>query len=109
MLGGSTHTLEVARGLVERGHVLDVVASSGAGWKGLAPFVRPVSSQYDRFLLHHVDIPKSIALLGAPLIMRLARILRPDVIMERYYNFAGCGIWAARRLGIPSILEVNAL
>ncbi len=29
--------------------------------------------------------------------------------MERYYNFAGGGLLAARRMGVPSILEVNAL
>jgi glycosyltransferase involved in cell wall biosynthesis len=28
--------------------------------------------------------------------------------MERYYNFAGAGILAAHRRGIPSLLEVNA-
>jgi glycosyltransferase involved in cell wall biosynthesis len=29
--------------------------------------------------------------------------------MERYYNFAGVGVRAAQRLGIPCLLEVNAL
>ena len=108
-LGGSTHTLEVARGLVARGHTLHVVACSRAGWGGLAAFARPVSTRHAGFHLHHLDIPKSLSLLGAPTIMRLARALRPDVIMERYYNFAGAGVWAAQRLGTPSILEVNAL
>ena len=28
--------------------------------------------------------------------------------MERYYNFGGEGILAARRLGVPAVLEVNA-
>ncbi|HEX9370709.1 MAG TPA: glycosyltransferase, partial [Roseiflexaceae bacterium] len=108
-LGGSTHTLEVARGLAERGHTLHVVASSREGWGGIAPLFRPVSSTHAGFHLHHLDIPKAAALLGAPTILRLARAVSPDVIMERYYNFAGGGIWAARRLGVPSILEVNAL
>jgi glycosyltransferase involved in cell wall biosynthesis len=108
-LGGSTHTLEVARGLAARGHTVHVVACSQAGHASLAALVRPVSSRYAGFYLHHLDIPKSAALLNAPLILRLARALAPDVVIERYYNFAGAGIWAARRLGIPSILEVNAL
>jgi starch synthase len=38
----------------------------------------------------------------------LAREIRPDVIMERYYNFGGEGVFAAKRLGIPAVLEVNA-
>jgi len=107
--GGSTHTLEVARGLAARGHTLHVVACSRAGWGGIAAFARPSSTRYNGFHLHQIDIPKSAAFLGAPLIARLARAIGPDLIMERYYNFAGGGVWAARRHGIPSILEVNAL
>jgi starch synthase len=112
-LGGSTHALEVARGLSMRGHTLHVVASPPQSAATLparaAALMRPSSSIYSGFHLHHVDIPKSAALLSAPLVLRLARAVRPDVIMERYYNFAGAGMLAARRLGIPSILEVNAL
>jgi alpha-maltose-1-phosphate synthase len=108
-LGGSTHTLEVARGLARRGHTLHVVTCSREGWGGLAALARPVTSRYGGFLLHHVDIPKGATLLGAPLLARLARAISPDLVMERYYNFAGAGLLAARRLGIPSILEVNAL
>ncbi|MCG8353289.1 MAG: glycosyltransferase family 4 protein [Chloroflexales bacterium] len=108
-LGGSTHAFEVARGLTQRGHAVHLVAASKEGWSGLAPFTRPVSSRLAGFHLHHQDIPKSIALLGVQPILRLVCVLRPDVIIERYYNFAGAGIWAARRLGIPSLLEVNAL
>ncbi|MFL5807237.1 MAG: glycosyltransferase family 4 protein [Roseiflexaceae bacterium] len=108
-LGGSTHTLEVARGLAARGHTLHVVACARAVWGGPASLARPVSSIYDGFHLHSIDIPKAAALLGAPLIARLARALRPDLVMERYYNFAGGGLLAARRLGVPAILEVNAL
>jgi glycosyltransferase involved in cell wall biosynthesis len=108
-LGGSTHTLEVARGLARRGHSLHVVACSREGWGGPAALMRPISTRYEGFTLHHVDIPKSAALLSAPLLARLARAFEPDLIMERYYNFAGGGMLAAHRLGIPAILEVNAL
>jgi starch synthase len=108
-LGGSTHTIEVARGLAARGHILHVVASSQEGWGGPAAFVRPISTRYDGFHLHHLDIPKGLSLLGAATLLRLARAVGPDIIMERYYNFAGGGVWAARRLGRPTILEVNAL
>lgn len=108
-LGGSTHTLEVARGLAQRGHTVDVVACSRSGAFEIASLARPVSSRFGPVRLHHIDIPKAVSLLAAPVIMRLVRALTPDVIMERYYNFAGAGILAARRFGIPSILEVNAL
>lgn len=108
-LGGSTHAYEVARGLARRGHDLHLVAASREGWRGLAPFARPVSSLLDGFHLHHQDVPKSLSLLGALPILRLARAIRPDAIMERYYNFAGAGLLAARQLGVPALLEVNAL
>lgn len=108
-LGGSTHTLEVARGMAARGHDVHVVAASREGWSGLAPFARPVSTRFEPFTLHQIDIPKAASLLSAPLLLRLARAVRPDLVMERYYNFAGGGLLAARRLGIPTILEVNAL
>lgn len=108
-LGGSTHTREVARGLAQRGHTVHLVAMGQPGWRGLAPFSRLVSSSGDGFYLYHQDVPKGLAFLGAWPILRLARAVRPDVIIERYYNFAGAGVWAARRLGIPCLLEVNAL
>jgi alpha-maltose-1-phosphate synthase len=108
-LGGSTHTLEVARGLAARGHCIHVVACSREGWGGPAAFARPTSSRHDGFFLHHLDLPKIASLLGAPVLGRLARAIRPDVVMERYYNFAGAGLLAARQLGVPSLLEVNAL
>ena len=38
----------------------------------------------------------------------LARQVGADVVMERYYNFGGEGVAAARQLGVPSVLEVNA-
>jgi alpha-maltose-1-phosphate synthase len=108
-LGGSTHTLEVARGLAARGHTVHVVACSREGRADPAALARPSSSKLDGFFLHHLDIPKAASLLGAPVLLRLARAVRPDVVMERYYNFAGAGVLAARRLGLPSVLEVNAL
>ncbi|MEN9936527.1 MAG: hypothetical protein RLZZ387_3106 [Chloroflexota bacterium] len=108
-LGGSTHTLEVARGLARRGHTVHVVACLREDWGGIRALARPASTTLDGFHLHHLDIPKAASLLGTPIIHRLARAVRPDVVMERYYNFAGAGLLAARTLGLPSILEVNAL
>lgn len=109
-LGGSTHAYEVARGLARRGHTLHLVATGGRREGGLlGALARPVSSTLDGFHLHHQDLPKALTLLGAAPILRLARAIRPDAIMERYYNFAGVGMLAARRLGIPALLEVNAL
>ena len=38
----------------------------------------------------------------------IARQLRPDVVIERYYNFGGEGMLAARAVGALAVLEVNA-
>lgn len=108
-LGGSTHTLEVARGLAARGHTLHVVACRREGAFEPGALVRPVSAHFEQFVLHQLDIPKPLSLLAASVIMRLARAIRPDVIMERYYNFAGAGVFVARHLHLPLLLEVNAL
>jgi glycosyltransferase involved in cell wall biosynthesis len=51
---------------------------------------------------------KELALLGARRIDAAVKAFRPDVVMERYYNFAGAGVLAAHRRGIPVLLEVNA-
>jgi glycosyltransferase involved in cell wall biosynthesis len=108
-LGGSTHTFEVARGLAQHGHAVHLVAASHEGWGGIAPFFRPVSSRLNGFSLHHQNIPKALGFAGCWSMLRLARMLRPDVIMERYYNFSGAGVWTAHVLDIPCLLEVNAL
>jgi len=108
-LGGSTHAYAVAHGLARLGHTVHLVAASREGWAGLAPFARPSSTQLAGFHLHHQDVPKALSLCGAQAVLRLARALRPDVVLERYYNFAGAGLLAARHLGVPALLEVNAL
>lgn len=108
-LGGSTHTLEVARGLAARCHTVHVVAVPQQQQFALSSLVRPVSTIHDTFHLHYLDLPKAASLISTPIVTRLARAIQSDVIMERYYNFAGSGVLAARDLHIPLLLEVNAL
>lgn len=108
-LGGSTHAFEVARGLAQRGHRVHLLAARTSDGVELASLLRPVSQPYAGFQLHWQQLPRGLAWLGAPLIERLARAIQPDAIIERYYNFAGGGLLAAHRLGIPALLEVNAL
>ncbi len=107
--GGSTHTLEVARGLLARGHAVQVVAAHRAGWSGLRACLRVGRDTVEGVPVAYVDIPKGLSFLGIPHVGRLVRAFRPDVVMERYYNFAGAGMYWAHRLGLPSVLEVNAL
>ncbi len=103
-IGGSVHTLEVARGLVARGHGVQVVAAREGRH---LPFRREAT--VEGLPVIYLDWPKSLSFLGLFQVGRLVHAFRPDVVMERYYNFAGCGIYWAHRLGLPSLLEVNAL
>jgi len=104
-LGGSVHTLEVARGLAARGHTVQVVAAQ----TGQHLPLRAKKALVEGLPVVYLDWPKPLSFLGLPSVGRMVRAFRPDVVMERYYNFAGCGIYWAHRLGLPSLLEVNAL
>ena len=99
--GGSVHVTSVAEGLSALGHELHVLASPGDGgpfppsgvvWWPMSP---PLGD-------------RRLRLLRARDVIRRARALRPDIIIERYYNFGGEGLLAARDLGAVAVLEVNA-
>jgi glycosyltransferase involved in cell wall biosynthesis len=101
--GGSVHVLEVARTLAAMGHELHVIVSArpgevreearfGVTWHRIA--WRPH---------HRIFRFRARATVGA-----LLDRVRPDAVMERYYNFGGEGVLAARDRAIPSLLEVNS-
>jgi glycosyltransferase involved in cell wall biosynthesis len=97
--GGATHVREVAEGLARRGHRVHVVARRGArGPLDLGPGIQTTLLLW----------PDKLALLGYPAMAGVARRFRPDVVMERYYNFAGASVLFAHRRGLPALLEVNA-
>jgi glycosyltransferase involved in cell wall biosynthesis len=99
--GGSVHVTAVAEGLAELGHHVQVLVSAGDGGEiptGKAQwFAMPPPLGNRRFRL-----------LRAREVTARAREFRPDVVIERYYNFGGEGILAARKVGALSVLEVNA-
>ena len=98
--GGSVHVTAVAEGLAARGHEVTALVTKGAGAArpstvrlvGMPP---PLGST-------HLRLARTSS------IERLARELGPDVIIERYHNFGGEAIRAARALGATAVLEVNA-
>jgi glycosyltransferase involved in cell wall biosynthesis len=53
-------------------------------------------------------LPKFAALPELPRLLWITSRFRPDVIVERYYNFAGAGVLAGAVRKIPVVLEVNA-
>ncbi|MGH8664966.1 MAG: glycosyltransferase family 4 protein, partial [Burkholderiales bacterium] len=98
--GGSIHVEAVARGLAALGHEVHVLVSPGHGgfpgggahWMSMSP---PLGA-------------KELRWMRTAAVTRIARRIRPDVVIERYYNFGGEGIAAAHAVGALAVLEVNA-
>jgi glycosyltransferase involved in cell wall biosynthesis len=98
--GGSVHVRAVAEGLAALGHEVDVLTTPGAGpfpegparWHALAP---PLG-------LRHLRTLRT----GA--VRAFAERARAEVVIERYHNFGGEGLRAARAIGAVAVLEVNA-
>ena len=98
-LGGSVHVQAVAEGLADLGHDVHVVVQQGGSWPAgpvtWHPLRPPLGLRHLRWMQHSA-------------ITQLGRTVRPDVVLERYHNFGGEGVLAARRLAVPAVLEVNA-
>ena len=99
--GGSVHVAAVAEGLAALGHEVRALVTPGAGDVRRKTSVRWISLPAPLGMPH-------LRLLRAPAIARLARDFRPDVVIERYHNFGGEAIRAARDVGALAVLEVNA-
>lgn len=98
--GGAVHVSAVAEGLSALGHEVHVVTGKGPGdwppgrvtWHAMTP---PLGSRHLR-------------LLRAGPVRAIARRVKPDAVIERYHNFGGEGLLAARAVGARGVLEVNA-
>ena len=99
-VGGTVHVTAVARGLAALGHDVHVAVTRGDGpfpddgatWIDVRP---PFGARRLRWAL-------------ASRIRALAERIRPDVVIERYFNFGGEGVRAAQAVGALAMLEVNA-
>jgi glycosyltransferase involved in cell wall biosynthesis len=98
-LGGSVHVQAVAEGLARLGHEVHVATQRGGAWPASGVTWHEMAPPLGRPQLRW-------ARAGA--IAALARSIRADLVMERYYNFGGEGILAAHRMSVPAVLEVNA-
>jgi alpha-maltose-1-phosphate synthase len=99
--GGFTHVTEVACGLKSLGHTLLVITRPD-------PEVETPRHLECGVPLRTVRPRKEVALTAVRQLSRAIRQFRPDVVMERFYNFAGAGVMLAHRAGLPVLLEVNA-
>jgi glycosyltransferase involved in cell wall biosynthesis len=100
--GGSIHVRSVAEGLAALGH--DVTALIAGGPSADALHDSPVRwiALPPPFRATHLRLAR------ASRIARLVEDLRPDVVMERYHNFGGEALIAARKVSAVGVLEVNA-
>ena len=123
--GGSIHALELCRALAERGHEVHLLApggsergsedlrSRGCDRTGAPP--RPGESgpgggrSLGAVRLHRLRRPpRFLEWTAVGQVKRVARVVSPDVVVDRFYTFGGAGIWAAHALQIPAVLEVNS-
>jgi starch synthase len=101
--GGSVHVLEVARGLVARGHEVHTIIGRAEGL--------PDVETEDGVVWHRIDWRPPLRFFrfrARKAVAAVATTFRPEVVIERYYNFGGEGLAVARERGIPSLLEVNS-
>jgi glycosyltransferase involved in cell wall biosynthesis len=101
--GGSVHVLEVARGLAARGHEVHAVVRRTPG--------APGEAEADGARVHRIrwwPAHRLFRFRARGAVSAIAERTRPEVVMERYYNFGGEGLAVARERGLPSLLEVNS-
>jgi len=109
-LGGSVHVESVATGLAALGHDVHVAVQKndlGSRFPPKGKLEVPFSGPTWHAMAPTLGRPE-LRWLARGRIEALAREVRADLIMERYYNFGGEGVLAADRIGIPAVLEVNA-
>lgn len=98
--GGTVHVFSVVRELVKHGHTVHV-ALQPPRWTSVE------SNEWIKF--HAIKKrPKYLLWRSGEEIQRLLADLRPDVVLERYYNFSGEAMIRAHKMQIPTVLEVNS-
>lgn len=103
-VGGSVHVEEVARGLARLGYEMHLLLRKK---KGL-PREEVLDSGIRLYRYVPNYKPRFFLFMAKKFAKRLTKKISPDFIIERYYNFGGAGVWAARQFNIPLMLEVNS-
>ncbi|MDQ2785551.1 MAG: glycosyltransferase family 4 protein [Chloroflexota bacterium] len=90
---------EVTNGLTALGHEVQVIARGTAA----QPPRERLNARVTR-----LTAPPKLAWAAMPRVRKIVSDWQPDIIIERFYTFAGGGMLAAHTCTIPAILEVNA-
>lgn len=115
--GQAVHIEEMVAALRAAGHEVCVVAPAQRKTDG-QPAVKDTSMGGEVSWVQRLRerLPKSVyellelgySLVAYRRLARAASSFRPDVIYERYNLYLLAGLWLARKLGVPLLLEVNA-
>jgi len=97
--GGSVHVTAVAEGLAGLGHEVHALVTPGGPWP---------SDRVDWIAMRPPLGARQLRWARTGRVRAIAERIRPDVILERYYNFGGEGIAVAASVGAIGVLEVNA-
>jgi glycosyltransferase involved in cell wall biosynthesis len=100
--GGSIHVRAVAEGLAALGHDVTALTAGGTSEEALPEGRVRWIALPPPFGSTHLRLARALQ------IARMVKVLRPDVVMERYHNFGGEALVAARKAGAMAVLEVNA-
>lgn len=108
--GGSTHIRELCRAWIAGGHDVRLVAASageddGGPLRDRVTVVRPSTSRLLGGDLRRVLTNRRFR----RALPRLVRDLRPELVYERHSLYTGAARRLARELGVPHLLEVNAI
>ena len=98
-LGGSIHVQSVAEGLAALGHEVHVATGRRGAWPSGPVHWHAMAPPFGQHVLRWARTAA---------VAELAEDVGAELIIERYYNFGGEGVFAASRLGLPAVLEVNA-
>lgn len=104
------HIQEIIRAFRAQGHEVHVAAVTGQAETSQHSVAHPRADRDAPSLPVWLYEILSLAynLYGYVMLRRKARAFEPDLLYERYSLNTFCGVWLARRLRIPMILEVNA-
>jgi glycosyltransferase involved in cell wall biosynthesis len=97
--GGTIHINAVAQELIHHGNEVHLLVQHSDQPKLVSSNVR----------IH--ELPRTHRFLlwtAGNKIQKAISEIHPDVVMERYYNFAGVPILQAKSFGIPAVLELNS-
>jgi starch synthase len=97
--GGTIHIKAVAQELIQHGNEVHLLVQHSDQPKIVSAEVK----------IH--ELPRTHRFLlwtAGNIIQKVISEIQPDIVIERYYNFAGEAILRAKASGIPTVLEVNS-